>query len=104
MKAAVLFTKSGPILILTSCASFREPGLLRELAAKHITKFIAYEVDLVTVQEVYGLKYDIVRGDLLQTDILRVLDFDGHNIFNRFALDELGDPVPVETGQLEARV
>ena len=104
MKAGVLFTTTGPILILTSCASFRDPGLLHELEAKQITKFIAYEVDLAKVQGVYGIKYDMVLADLHQADVLRVLDFDGQNIFNRFALDDFFHPVTVETRQLETQV
>jgi hypothetical protein len=29
-------------------------------------------------------------GDLRQTDDLRILDYDGHHIFNSFSLNELG--------------
>lgn len=103
MKAGILFTNTGPILILTSCASFQDPGLLRQFAAKHITKFIAHEVDLATVQAAYGMKFDIALGDLHQTDVLRVLDVGSQAIFNHFHLDELGDPVNVELEQMESR-
>ena len=48
MKAALLFTGSGPLVILTSHASFTDPALLEKLAAKGIDKFIAYEVPVAT--------------------------------------------------------
>ena len=104
MKAGILFTNTGPILVLTSCASFQEPILLHQLAGKSITKFIAYEVDPAKVQAAYGMKFDIALGDLHQTDLLRVLDVGSQSIFNHFHLDELGEPIPVEIGQMESHV
>ncbi len=102
MKAGILFADPGPILVLTSCASFQEPILLRQLAAKNITKFIAYEIDVAKVQAAYGMKFDIALGDLHQTDVLRVLDVGSQAIFNHFHLDELGEPVKVEIEQMES--
>jgi len=32
-------------------------------------------------------------ADLERTEDLRVLDFNGHHIFNRFSFSELGDPI-----------
>jgi hypothetical protein len=32
-------------------------------------------------------------SDLRQTDDLRVLDYDGHHIFNTISFKELGEPV-----------
>jgi hypothetical protein len=51
MKAALLFTGSGPLVILTSDASFTDPALLEKLAAKGIDKFIAYELPIATAEE-----------------------------------------------------
>jgi len=102
MKAGILFANTGPILVLTSCASFQEPVLLHQLAGKGITKFIAYEIDLATVQAGYGMKLDIALGDLHQTDVLRVLDVGSQSIFNHFHLDELGEPITVEIEQMES--
>jgi len=96
MKAGILFTGTGPILILTSYEAFTDPVLVRKLEAKGIRKFIAYELPLDLVRERYGAKYNVVLGDLHQTNDLRVLDYDGHNIFNHFALSELGEAVHFE--------
>ncbi len=48
MKAALLFTGSGPLVILTSHASLITPQLLEKLSAKGIDKFITYEVPIET--------------------------------------------------------
>lgn len=93
MKAGIFFTGSGPILILTSYDSLTNPDLVLKLAAKGIKKFIAYEVSEEIVKTKYGKHYDMVMGDLHQEDDLRVLDYNGHNIFYTFSLKDLGEPV-----------
>lgn len=96
MKAAIYFTGSGPILILTSYESLTEPRLLTKLQAKGIKKFIAYEVPVEMVKQKYGKHYDIVMADLKQEDDLRVMDYDGHHVFYSFSLRELGEPICYE--------
>ena len=96
MKAGILFTGTGPILILTSYDSLKEPPLIEKLISKGIKKFIAYEVSLEDVKEKYGLHYKTVMGDLHQSDDLRVLDFDGHHVFYSFSFSELGEPIYYE--------
>ncbi len=93
MKAGIIFTGTGPILLLTSYDDLGDPNLKAKLAAKGIKKYIAYEVDENKVKQRYGQHYNIVMGDLSQSDDLRVLDYDGHHVFYNFALSELGTPI-----------
>ena len=93
MKAVVLFTGSGPILILTSHASVSDPGLIEKLGAKGIEKFIAYEVPIELAQERYGGHFQVILSDLRESDDLRVLDFNGDRVFRLFRLEELGPPI-----------
>ncbi|MEJ2037473.1 MAG: hypothetical protein P8X55_00880 [Desulfosarcinaceae bacterium] len=87
------FTGTGPILLLTTYESLTEPKLIEKLKSKGIKKFIAYEVDENKVRERYGQHFSVVMHDLKQSDDLRVLDYDGHHVFNSFSLTELGDPI-----------
>jgi hypothetical protein len=96
MKAGIFFTGSGPILVLTTYEDLRDANLVDKLAAKGIRKFIACEVDEAKAKRAYGKHFDVIMGDLRQTDDLRVLDYDGHRIFLNFSLKELGDPVLFE--------
>ncbi len=64
-----------------------------KLATKGIKKYIAYEVPEDRVKERYGKHYNVILGDLNQTDDLRVLDYAGHQVFYNFTLKELGEPV-----------
>ncbi len=93
MKAGIYFTGSGPILILTSYDSLVEPKLVQKLTAKGIKKFIAYEVPTEGLKKKYGQHYGVVMGDLHQQDDLRILDYDGHHVFNNFSFEELGQPL-----------
>ena len=47
MKVAMLFTGSGPIVILTSHDSVTDPALIEKLEAKGIERFLAYELPLL---------------------------------------------------------
>ena len=93
MKGSILFTGSGPIVVVTSCDSFAAPPFLEKLTAKGLNKFIAYEVSIDDLKKKYGKHFDVIMNDLHQTDDLRVLDYDGHRVFNNFTLSKLSKPV-----------
>ncbi|MFZ5791148.1 MAG: cytosolic protein [Pseudomonadota bacterium] len=93
MKAALLFTGSGPIVILTSHASVTDAQLIAKLRAKGIDKFVAYEIPIDLAKQRYDGHFDMVMRDLSQTDDLRVLDFNGERAFRLFRISELGKPV-----------
>jgi hypothetical protein len=93
MKAGILFTGTGPILILTSYNSLTSEDLLKKLAVKGIRKFIGFEVPEEMVKKRYGNHFNVVMGDLKQKDDLRVLDYDGHHVFYTFSLNELSEPI-----------
>jgi hypothetical protein len=99
MKAYMLMTKSGPIVVLTSHASILDTFLLEKLADKGIEKFIAYEIPVRLAEQRYGAHFTVVRGDLRETDDLRVLDEDGERAFKLFRFDQLGPPLVHERPQ-----
>ena len=96
MKVAMLFTGSGPIVILTSHDSLTAPKLLQKLEAKGIERFLAYEVPLDLAKTRYGGHFSTVMNDLHESDDLRVLDYNGERAFALFRFDELGSPVVYE--------
>jgi hypothetical protein len=93
MKAGIIFTGTGPILILTTYESLDHAKLAAKLATKGITKYIATELPLENVKSKYGNHYQVVLEDLHQTDDLRVLDYNGHNVFHNFKFSEMAKPV-----------
>jgi hypothetical protein len=92
-RAYLIFTGSGPILVLSTYPKLTDDRLLDKLRYKGIDKFIAYQVDLQAVQQRYPHSYDNVARDLEDGEDIRVLDFNGHQIMANFSLDELGEPI-----------
>ena len=93
MRAYIVFSGTGPILILTTYPELTDQRLVAKLTHKGIVKFIAYEVPLDRVRTIYGVPYEVIADDLEHTEDLRVLDFNGHHIFSRFLFNELGEPI-----------
>lgn len=93
MKAYMLITGSGAIVILTSHDSILDAGLLKKLTSKGIEKFIAYEIPIGLAEKRYGAHFALVQGDVRETDDLRVLDYDGSRAFKLFRFGELGPPM-----------
>jgi hypothetical protein len=93
MRAYIVFSGTGPILILTTYRELTDERLMTKLSHKGIVKFIAYEVPLERVSSIYGVPYEVVAEDLERTEDMRVLDFNGHHIFSRFSFSELGEPI-----------
>jgi hypothetical protein len=104
MKSAILFTSSGPTIIVTSHHSCDSEGLLNKLAARGITKFIAFEIPIELVRERYGNHYNVVCEDLSETDDLRIMDIDGARIFSLFDFSEYGPPIFKELAKEAATV
>lgn len=92
-RAYLIFTGTGPILVLSTYPKLTDGRLVDKLRYKGIDKFIAYEVDLEAVRSRYPQAYDAIIQDLEGVEDIRVLDFNGHQIMANFSLDELGDPI-----------
>jgi hypothetical protein len=93
MRAYLIFTGSGPILILTTYAVVSDPRLVEKLAHKGIAKFLAYEVPVERARKLYGVPFEVIAADLRGREDVRVLDFNGHHIFANFQLSELGEAI-----------
>lgn len=96
MRAYLIYTGTGPILVLTTYSALDDPRLLDKLRYKGIGKFIGYEVPLEIVRERYEHSFANVAVDLQEVEDVRVLDFNGHQIMANFSLSELGEPIKIE--------
>jgi len=92
-RAYLLFTGTGPILVLSTYPELIDERLVAKLRYKGIDKFIAYEVDLTAVESRYAHSFQNIVKDLEHEEDIRVLDFNGHQIMANFSLDELGEPI-----------
>jgi hypothetical protein len=98
IRAYLIFTGSGPILVLATYPSLTDERLVSKLRYKGIDKFLAYEVQLDAVRQRYEGSYDSVVRDLEGAgEDVRVLDFNGHQIMTNFSLQSLGEPIKYES-------
>ena len=93
MKAAMIFTGTGPILILASYGDLGAPDFVSKLRSKNIMKCIVHELPVSLCRERYGANFDLVAEDLAAVNDLRVLDYNGHHVFHSFSFSEIGEPV-----------
>jgi len=89
----LIFTGTGPILVLSTYPELTDERLVRKLRYKGINKFIAYEVDSEAVRQRYQESFESIVTDLQSVEDIRVLDFNGHQIMANFSLEELGSPI-----------
>ena len=92
-RAYLIFTGTGPILVLSTYPKLTDERLVEKLRYKGIDKFLAYEVELDAVEIRYPESFDSIVADLEGVEDIRVLDFNGHQIMSNFSLEELGDPI-----------
>jgi len=95
MKAGIIFTESGAILVRTTYHFFAYPKLVEKLAEKGITKFIAYEVPVGKVKEKYGKQLSLEQDSNGNRE-LQIIDSNEQQIFNNFSIKDLGGPVLCE--------
>jgi len=96
MKAGIIFSGSGPILILTTSDSLVSDQVSQWLANKGLRKYIVYEVDLELCRTRYGQHFEDTMKDLQQRDDLRCLDYNGQRVFELFSFKEMGRPMYIE--------
>lgn len=97
MKSFLLFTHTGPLLILSKYDSINQPELLSKLTA--YGKFIAYEMPIEAIQSCYSDRFQNVLQDPRANEAMIVLDEDGESIFTNISLRALGIPTIYEPGE-----
>ena len=90
MKAGIIFTGTGPILVLTTYEDFSSEAFAKKLLQKGIDKYLAVEVPLEECKKKYGGHYDVILKDVKQENDLRVLDYNGFNLFHNFPFSSWG--------------
>jgi hypothetical protein len=96
MKGILVVSGSGPLLILSSYPTIDDPALIARLRAKGLAKFLAWEVPVDNLRDLYGYTFRDITEQLRTRDDMRVLDFDGHRIFLNLSLRDLGEHILFE--------
>ncbi len=95
MKAGLIFTGSGPILILITYHSLVDPGLVEELKNKGIDKYAAFEVSTDLCRKRYGARFLTLAPTLEEKDDFLVLDYNSPHAFYTFKWEEMTGPMKI---------
>ncbi|MEW6381986.1 MAG: hypothetical protein AB1611_20615 [bacterium] len=95
MKAAIIFTGTGPILIITTYNNLLDENITARLHAKGMKKYILSEVSVEKCRELYGNHFNLVVENMNPDGDMRVLDFDGSRIFVNFSFKDMGEFIRV---------
>ena len=90
MTAFLVFSENEPMIVLTPRKEFvggRLPDLLERIG---FDRFIAHEIELDQLRKTYGVRFEVIEADVKSGKALRVLDTNGHHVFSRVKLDDLG--------------
>lgn len=99
VRAYIIFSGMGPILVVTRMPSgMQSPEAKLYMAGKGIRKYIAFEVSPHRVEKKYGDRFRVAVERLASDTDHKVVDLDGHNVFNNFEFTEMGEPVYVGSG------
>jgi hypothetical protein len=94
MRSFLVLTEQGPLLTVTAEADGADDVVHSGMTRRGIDKYIAWEVPVEMVRTRYGRPFEVIASglasDLASGRVLRVLDFDGRQIFSRLSLTELG--------------
>jgi hypothetical protein len=104
MKAYLLFTATGSLVILTSCDSIKNPEVLKELGSKGIHKFVAHEVPIELAESLYVQQFEDGCRNLHKNNRLYVLDNSGEHIFRNIEFDDLGPEIYYEPELADLRI
>ena len=102
MQCVLVITASGPVLALSTHQRIDDPGFVARLHEREIDRFIAYEVPLDACRRAYGFTYRQVAVEVEEEEAedVRFLDLDGHHIFAKLSLLDLGRGIIAEDGQV----
>ncbi|MGN7611843.1 hypothetical protein ACQZV8_07130 [Magnetococcales bacterium HHB-1] len=99
IRSYIIMSGHGALLVITKLTCGMQGDQAREqLAEKGVTRYIAFEIPTVRVQERYGARFDIVENRVDSEDALRVLDINGIRVLNNFEFREMGEPIFVGEG------
>jgi hypothetical protein len=97
MKTFMVFTGTGPIMLVTRLQEMDVEEARAHMESKGIKKYIAYEVPFTRAEERYGTRLRAAIDRLAHEQDIRVFDVDGHHVFMNFDFTEMGEPVYVDS-------
>jgi hypothetical protein len=93
MKAYLVFTAREPKIVAMARDEASENRLVEDLAQAGIDSFVAHEIEVDGLREIYGLQFEVIEEEVRNGKGLRVLDSNGRHILAQVQLADIGPAV-----------
>jgi len=90
MKAFLVLTEAQPRIVATPKWSRSQRRLVASLSKVGIDRFIAHEVDIERLREIYGFPFDVIEDEIRRGKDFQVLDSNGLNVLAQIRRSDLG--------------
>jgi hypothetical protein len=90
MTAFVVFTEGEPLIVATSKEVVANDLLPEHLSRVGVDRFIAHEIAVDRLREIYGVPFEVIETDVKNGKRLRVLDSNGTHALAKVDFADLG--------------
>lgn len=89
----LVFTEAKPLIVAAPKEAVTNGTLLDGLSRVGIHRFIAHEIAVDRLREIYGVPFEVIETDVKNGKGLRVLDSNGRHVLAHVQLADLGPGV-----------
>jgi hypothetical protein len=93
MTAFLVFTEVEPLIVAAPKETVTNDRLAEDLSLVGINRFIAHEIAVDRLRDLYGVPFEVIETDVKNGKGLRVLDSNGHHALAHVQLADLGPGV-----------
>lgn len=93
MTAFLVFTEAEPLIVAAPKETVTNDHLAEGLSRVGINRFIAHEVSVDRLRELYGVTLEVIETDVKNGKGIRVLESNGHHALAHVQFADLGPSV-----------
>lgn len=90
MTAFLVFTEIEPVIVVVSKDEAANGCLSDDLSRVGVRRFLAHEIDVDRLREIYGVPFEVIEKDVKNGKGLRVLDSNGAHALAKVDFADLG--------------
>lgn len=94
MRTFLIVTEAEPLIIAAPKEAVTDGRLVESLSRVGIDRFIAHEIAVDGLREVYGVPFEVIETEIKNGKDAQVLDSNGNHVLARIQFADLGPGIP----------